>query len=162
MIVLMFAWRGDIPIDDLRGGILGIPIVMLDGTPRDIVDAHVEIDHRSGIGTALDHLTSTGRTRIAMIDSTKLRGCRCRPGLQRRDGDRHPERLRPGRRPPARPDRRDRHRRIGRRHVRGLPRLRDHAWWELVRAAGVSLEELMAAGLGPVNLETTVRFHREL
>jgi acyl-CoA thioester hydrolase len=38
----------------------------------------------------------------------------------------------------------------------------DHARWELVRAAGVSIQELIASGLGPVNLETTLRFRREL
>lgn len=49
-------------------------------------------------------------------------------------------------------------------HVRG-PVYLDyayHAGWELTRAAGVDLEELAASGLGPVNLETTVRFRREL
>jgi acyl-CoA thioester hydrolase len=38
----------------------------------------------------------------------------------------------------------------------------EHARWELVRAAGVSQEKLRAAGLGPVVLETTIRFRREL
>ena len=38
----------------------------------------------------------------------------------------------------------------------------EHARWELVRAAGVSQEKLLAAGLGPVVLETTIRYHREL
>lgn len=49
-------------------------------------------------------------------------------------------------------------------HVRGAAYLAyaDHARWTAVQAAGVSLDELRAAGLGPVNLETTVRFHREL
>jgi acyl-CoA thioester hydrolase len=49
-------------------------------------------------------------------------------------------------------------------HVRGAAYLAyaDHARWALVQAAGVSFDELKAAGLGPVNLETTVRFHREL
>ena len=49
-------------------------------------------------------------------------------------------------------------------HVRG-PVYLDyayHAGWELVRAAGVDLKELAASGIGPVNLETTVRFRREL
>jgi len=49
-------------------------------------------------------------------------------------------------------------------HVRGGAYLAyaDHARWALVQAAGVSLEQLEADGLGPVNLETTMRFHREL
>jgi acyl-CoA thioester hydrolase len=49
-------------------------------------------------------------------------------------------------------------------HVRGsaLVAYADHARWELVRAAGLSLERLTRAGLGPVNLETTIRFRREL
>ena len=49
-------------------------------------------------------------------------------------------------------------------HVRGAAYLEyaDHARWECVREAGVRFDELAAAELGPVNLETTVRFHREL
>jgi acyl-CoA thioester hydrolase len=38
----------------------------------------------------------------------------------------------------------------------------DHARWKLLAAAGVDLEELRRSGLGPVTLETTVRFVREL
>jgi acyl-CoA thioester hydrolase len=38
----------------------------------------------------------------------------------------------------------------------------DHARWECARAAGVSVDDLVASGFGPVNLETTIRFHREL
>lgn len=38
----------------------------------------------------------------------------------------------------------------------------EHARWELVRAAGVSQEKMLAAGVGPVVLETTIRYHREL
>ncbi|MET9518721.1 acyl-CoA thioesterase [Streptomyces sp. NPDC002994] len=49
-------------------------------------------------------------------------------------------------------------------HVRGPAYLEyaDHARWECVRAAGVEFDDLAAAGLGPVNLETVVRFHQEL
>ncbi len=65
---------GMVPIDDLRGGILGIPTVMLGGTSQDVVDAQVEIDHESVIRAALDHLTATGRSRIAMIDSAQFPG----------------------------------------------------------------------------------------
>jgi len=38
----------------------------------------------------------------------------------------------------------------------------DHARWECARAAGVSVEVLQAAGVAPVNLESTLRFHHEL
>lgn len=38
----------------------------------------------------------------------------------------------------------------------------DHARWECLRAAGVSPEGLLQTGVGPVNLETNVRFLREL
>lgn len=38
----------------------------------------------------------------------------------------------------------------------------EHARWELIRAAGVSQDKLLAAGVGPVVLETTIRYHREL
>ncbi|MGH8919585.1 MAG: acyl-CoA thioesterase, partial [Actinomycetes bacterium] len=38
----------------------------------------------------------------------------------------------------------------------------DHSRFECVRAAGVSIDDLIADGMGPVNLETTVRFLHEL
>jgi acyl-CoA thioester hydrolase len=38
----------------------------------------------------------------------------------------------------------------------------DHARWETLRAAGVSLDGLLSKGFGPINLETTVRFHNEV
>ena len=38
----------------------------------------------------------------------------------------------------------------------------DHARWEMLRAAGVTVDRMLTAGLGPVTLETTIRFHREL
>jgi acyl-CoA thioester hydrolase len=38
----------------------------------------------------------------------------------------------------------------------------DHARWECVRAAGVLIDALLAAGVSPVNLETAIKFHREL
>jgi acyl-CoA thioester hydrolase len=49
-------------------------------------------------------------------------------------------------------------------HVRGPAYLAyaDHARWACVQAAGVDPAELTAHRIGPVNLETTVRFHREL
>lgn len=49
-------------------------------------------------------------------------------------------------------------------HVRGGAYLcfADHARWALTHAAGVDLAAFTAHGLGPVNLETTVRFISEL
>jgi acyl-CoA thioester hydrolase len=49
-------------------------------------------------------------------------------------------------------------------HVRGPAYLAygDHARWACVTAAGVDPNRLREQGIGPVNLETTVRFHREL
>ena len=49
-------------------------------------------------------------------------------------------------------------------HVRGPAYLEcaDQARWEWLHAAGVPLDDLQAAGIGPVNLETTVRFLHEL
>ncbi|WP_290055493.1 acyl-CoA thioesterase [Amycolatopsis solani] len=49
-------------------------------------------------------------------------------------------------------------------HVRGPAYLAyaDHARWSCVQAAGIDLAELTARRIGPVNLETTVRFHHEL
>ncbi len=38
----------------------------------------------------------------------------------------------------------------------------EHARWELLRAAGISQDQLLASGVGPVALETTVRYRREL
>lgn len=38
----------------------------------------------------------------------------------------------------------------------------EHARWELLRAAGVPQEKLLAGGVGPVQLEVTVKYLREL
>lgn len=38
----------------------------------------------------------------------------------------------------------------------------DHARWECLRSAGVSIDALLATGVGPVTLQDTIRFHREL
>ncbi|MFG2682345.1 acyl-CoA thioesterase [Streptomyces sp. NPDC048392] len=38
----------------------------------------------------------------------------------------------------------------------------EHARWSLLRAAGIGQAELVARGVGPVALETTIRFRREL
>jgi acyl-CoA thioester hydrolase len=38
----------------------------------------------------------------------------------------------------------------------------EHARWTLVQAAGMRQSELIEKSVGPVNLETTIRFHREL
>lgn len=49
-------------------------------------------------------------------------------------------------------------------HVRGpaLLAYADHARWACLRAAGLSPSDLLAQRIGPVNLETTVRFRHEL
>ncbi|WP_084521678.1 acyl-CoA thioesterase [Nocardia uniformis] len=38
----------------------------------------------------------------------------------------------------------------------------DHSRYECVQAAGVSVDELLRDGLGPVNLEAVIKYHREL
>lgn len=38
----------------------------------------------------------------------------------------------------------------------------DHARFACVRAAGISIEDLLSSGIGPVNLETVIKYHREL
>ncbi|MFG2029808.1 acyl-CoA thioesterase [Streptomyces sp. NPDC048825] len=38
----------------------------------------------------------------------------------------------------------------------------EHARWSLLQAAGISQSGLIAKGVGPVSLETTIRFKREL
>ncbi|RVX38178.1 acyl-CoA thioester hydrolase [Nonomuraea polychroma] len=38
----------------------------------------------------------------------------------------------------------------------------DHARWECLRAAGITIDNLLASGVGPVTLENTIRYHREL
>ncbi|MFE9646399.1 acyl-CoA thioesterase [Streptomyces sp. NPDC006365] len=38
----------------------------------------------------------------------------------------------------------------------------EHARWSLLQAAGISQSGLIAKGVGPVALETTIRFKREL
>jgi acyl-CoA thioester hydrolase len=49
-------------------------------------------------------------------------------------------------------------------HVNGVVYLQyaEHARWELLRVAGVDQEKLRALGVGPVNMETTIRYHNEL
>lgn len=49
---------------------LRVPSVVLDGAADDAAHAVVEIDYRSGISAALDHLVSRGRSRIGMIDAS--------------------------------------------------------------------------------------------
>ncbi|MDY7543993.1 MULTISPECIES: LacI family DNA-binding transcriptional regulator [unclassified Cryobacterium] len=67
---------GLLPDDAVRGRALGIPIIMLDGSAADRVDAFVEIDYQAGVRAALDHLTANGRHRIAMIDSSHIASSR--------------------------------------------------------------------------------------
>ncbi|MFC0601359.1 acyl-CoA thioesterase [Streptomyces palmae] len=38
----------------------------------------------------------------------------------------------------------------------------EHARWELFRAAGITQKSLLDKGIGPVNLETTIKYRREL
>ncbi|MEU5089877.1 acyl-CoA thioesterase [Streptomyces sp. NPDC021356] len=38
----------------------------------------------------------------------------------------------------------------------------EHARWSLLRAAGISQADLIATGVGPVTLETTISYRREL
>jgi acyl-CoA thioester hydrolase len=38
----------------------------------------------------------------------------------------------------------------------------EHARWEMLRAAGIPGDKLRASGVGPVQLEFTIRFKREL
>ncbi|MFJ4655648.1 acyl-CoA thioesterase [Nocardia sp. NPDC088792] len=38
----------------------------------------------------------------------------------------------------------------------------DHSRFECVRAAGVSVDDLLRDGFGPVNLETVIKYQREL
>jgi acyl-CoA thioester hydrolase len=38
----------------------------------------------------------------------------------------------------------------------------EHARWALLQAAGISQSRLIGAGVGPVALETTIRYRREL
>ncbi|MGH3241531.1 MAG: acyl-CoA thioesterase [Spirillospora sp.] len=49
-------------------------------------------------------------------------------------------------------------------HLNGAVYLQyaDHSRFECVRAAGVSVEGMLADGFGPVNLETVIRYHKEL
>lgn len=49
-------------------------------------------------------------------------------------------------------------------HVNGVVYLQyaEHARWELLRAAGVDHDKLGALGVGPVFLETVIRYHNEL
>jgi acyl-CoA thioester hydrolase len=49
-------------------------------------------------------------------------------------------------------------------HVNGVVYLQyaEHARWELLKAAGVDHDRLGALGVGPVFLETVIRYHNEL
>lgn len=49
-------------------------------------------------------------------------------------------------------------------HLTGAAYLQyaNHALWECVRAAGVDIDALLGSRIGPVNLETNIRFLREL
>lgn len=49
-------------------------------------------------------------------------------------------------------------------HVNGAVYVQyaDHSRFACVHAAGVSVQAMLAGGMGPVNLETTIRYHHEL
>jgi acyl-CoA thioester hydrolase len=49
-------------------------------------------------------------------------------------------------------------------HLSGAAYLQyaNHAFWACARAAGVDIDRMLASGIGPVNLETTIRYRREL
>lgn len=49
-------------------------------------------------------------------------------------------------------------------HVNGVVYLQyaEHSRWQLMRAAGADLERLRSLGIGPVFLETVIRYHSEL
>lgn len=49
-------------------------------------------------------------------------------------------------------------------HVNGAVYVQyaDHSRFACVLAAGISVEELIGSGMGPVNLETLIRYHSEL
>lgn len=49
-------------------------------------------------------------------------------------------------------------------HVNGVVYLQyaEHSRWELLRSAGADQEKLQALGVGPVFLETVIRYHGEL
>ncbi|WP_433511084.1 acyl-CoA thioesterase [Nonomuraea sp. CA-143628] len=38
----------------------------------------------------------------------------------------------------------------------------DHARWECLRAAGISVDDMLSSGVGPVTLENTIRYLGEL
>jgi acyl-CoA thioester hydrolase len=38
----------------------------------------------------------------------------------------------------------------------------EHVRWEFLRAAGIEIDKLLAENIAPVQLESTIRFHREL
>ena len=49
-------------------------------------------------------------------------------------------------------------------HVAGpiLLQYSQHARWECLRAAGINQDELLADGVGPVSLEESIRYHKEV
>jgi LacI family transcriptional regulator len=65
---------GMIPLEELRGGLLGLPTVMLDGSPHPAVDVVIDVDHVGGVHAAIDHFVNTGRKRIGLIASAQLPG----------------------------------------------------------------------------------------
>lgn len=50
------------------------------------------------------------------------------------------------------------------RHVNGAVYLQyaDHARFECVRASGIDIDQMISAGVGPVNLETNIQYRNEI
>lgn len=58
-----------LPPEARRGVGLGLPLVMLDGEASEYLEGTVQIDNRTGIDEALEHLRASGRRHIGLIDS---------------------------------------------------------------------------------------------
>jgi LacI family transcriptional regulator len=52
-----------------KGALASVPTVILDGSPEDVDHAVIAFDYEAGIRAALDHLVTSGRSRIAMVDA---------------------------------------------------------------------------------------------
>lgn len=57
------------PLGELRELVAGVPSVEVDTDPDGGAQGVIEIETRSAVRSALDHLRATGRSRVAMIDS---------------------------------------------------------------------------------------------
>lgn len=57
------------PLGDLREQVAGVPTVEVDTDPDGGAQGVIEIETRTAVRSALDHLRAAGRSRVAMIDS---------------------------------------------------------------------------------------------